>query len=152
MPPYKEEVLLLQEEVAKFDRLVKKRSGFNECDVVIYGKGDILSPLCKVPEGIKFEIDSEVYEFDTAEHIHLFICYGCKSNIEKWTRGGGVMGSFMEAFGDDKMEKKYGDMIGIIPQLLIQSHRAQLRSAHGIQITSVPQIDESKVDHYDHWR
>ena len=97
----------------------------------------ILSSMCMVPEGIRYTINGQEAVFDTVEHVHAFLTYGVPSNLPKWVRGG-VMSDFRTIFGDqaggDMHAKHGGDMIGLIPKLIVKKERAHLRSAHGIEI------------------
>ena len=52
------------------------------------------------------------------------------------------------------MASKYGDMIGIIPQLIVKKGRSDLRASHGITIKSetIDKETEKETMHYDFWR
>ncbi len=143
-----------------FYELVKKVDGFSENQVVQYGMGctspslRILSSLCLVPNGIKYTINGNEYTFDTTEHLYTFLMYGIPSNIDPWIRGG-VLGDFVKTFGDDagaSMVTKYGDMIGIIPQLIIKKSRSDLRNSHGIIIKETEMDGVNDGIDYDFWR
>lgn len=150
----------IQKETSMFYELVKKVDGFNENQVIQYGMGcnlpnlRILSSLCLVPEGIKYTINGKEYTFDTTEHLYTFLMYGIPSNIKPWVRGG-VLGDFIKTFGDDagtSMITKYGDMIGIIPQLIIKKSRGDLRASHGITIKDSSVESTTEGIDYDFWR
>lgn len=156
-----ESVLLLNKEVTLFDVLVKQRTGFKENMVTVYGSSagssgttksgvQILSPLCLVPEGIKYDVRGKTHIFDSVTHIITFIAYGDPEGVGKWSRGG-VMSDFITMFGEDHgqpMKAKYGDMIGHLPLLIVKPGRTQLRAAHGIKLKeSVEPITD-----YDLWR
>lgn len=143
---------LLDKEVASFDMLVKQRCGFEEDKVTIYGGvvRKILSPMCLVPEGIRYDVRGETHVFDSVTHITTFIAYGDPADVGKWCRGG-VMSDFVAMFGEDHglpMRTKYGDMIGHIPLLIVKPGRFQLRSAHGIKLKK----SVESIVHYDLWR
>ena len=144
----------LKAELAVFDQLVRKTEEFNEEEVGVYGaqtQRRILSPLCLIPEGIKYNVNGETHVFDTAQHIFSFLAYGVSDNVKVWTRGG-VMSDFVTMFGDDTgtpMKDKYGDMLGHMPQLIVKPARAQLRAAHGVKIRDVR---EHSCTHFDFWR
>jgi predicted NAD-dependent protein-ADP-ribosyltransferase YbiA (DUF1768 family) len=62
------------------------------------------------------------------------------------------MSSFSSVFGEDQgsaMEERHGCMVGLIPHLLVNPSRSQLRAAHGIELRS--SRDES-VSSYETWR
>ena len=145
----------IQAEVAMFDDLVKKTSGFVEGDVKPYGLGSplhILSSMGMVSgDGIKYKINNVDYVFDTVEHLVTFMSHGLPDNISPWIRGG-ILGDFVKTFGVDasvSMMTKYGDMVGIIPQLIISSSRKDLRACHGIGMRDGTQPLDMQ---YEFWR
>ena len=150
---------MLKGEVDACNRMAMKTHGFLENEVMMYGNVKdgsemlrLLSPLCMVPDGIHYAINGQDAIFDTAEHIHAFLAYGVPSNLNKWVRGG-VMSDFRTMFGNEaggEMLARHGNLIGIIPRLVVKKERAQLRSAHGIEIRETAPGKECV--HYDFWR
>lgn len=152
----------VQGELVVFDQLVKKVDGFDEKSVTVYGNvgspGDearmnkrLLSQLCLVPEGIKYDVKGKTYIFDTVQHIACFLSHGVADNVDVWTRGG-VMSDFVSMFGEDTgkpMKEKHGDMIGHIPLLIIKPCRAHLRAAHKVVMRDIP---DQLCNHFDFWR
>lgn len=133
---------VLEEVRMAFDQTVQQTTGFVENDIELYGNvrsdaSRILSSMCMVPEGIRYTVNGQEAVFDTVEHVHAFLTYGVPSNLPKWVRGG-VMSDFRTIFGDqaggDMHAKHGGDMIGLIPKLIVKKERAHLRAAHGIEI------------------
>lgn len=112
-----------------------------------------LSNMCLVPSGIKYSVNGTVCEFDTSMHLYCFLVHGVPTNISKWTKGG-VMSDFVAAFGVEQgttMRMKHGNMIGLIPHLLVQLNRSQKRAEHGIVLRTVVVRDEEST-HYAFWR
>ena len=154
-------MLDVESEVSMFDALVKQTSGFREEQVAHYGIGhlDILSSACLVPGGgFEYSINGKSQSFETTDHLNAFLVHGTSGNVEPWVKGG-VLGSFVQTFGDDAggdMVAKHGHMVGIIPQLIIKNCRRDLRSSHGITIRESTGITTTTADdpnmQYCFWR
>jgi predicted NAD-dependent protein-ADP-ribosyltransferase YbiA (DUF1768 family) len=151
----------LRDEVSAFDATVKQKTDFCESDVVVYGAVGaasplrFLSPLCRIPEGVAYPVNGKTHVFDTAEHVYQFLLHGVAGEVEMWARGG-CMSTFEGVFGGDTastMKTRHGDMIGVIPQLLIKPSRAPLRASLGLTLrTDETAASGGKLDDYDEWR
>lgn len=158
--------------VSQFNALVRKRDKFCASEVLLYGGcstgtgavASILSPLFRVPLGIPWVVDGKTHLFDTAIHIFAFLVYGVPENVAVWTKQG-KMGSFISTFGvqtGSEMSARYADMVGHIPQVIVQPCRSQIRAAHNIQLKKTAPLRAPLAPHaaaavephhtYEFWR